>query len=391
MACDDTISTFICHISPIVRTATETDALTQSATIRIQGSIGNRRLALLYNGATLSRFSLATLKARFAKSGTQSTATLQILADPRVTTAPAIIDSGPVGAVAVSLRKNDSSFGTGVPFGVFNSGINVAHLENQVERGGYDPATDSNSIFVGAGDRVDVLTSDGKNDGSIQLTVGGASNRDQCARVACDEGRGRRCCFATDRTCALCAHNHGIGVIAIPIEPGLGPPTPVQVLGNRIDFPRRRRGVRWGLAALSDNQGAPASESASLCRSSQTASTALPSILETPDGGVSEQRDSAARCRLRHKPVPEELERPNGVGAEARFNFSGTNHVGMAFRPHVLDAHKRFILQIRVTKRSDGFASTRNAVSTYAILPGPPVGVTLDPFSGKRPLPPCRR
>jgi hypothetical protein len=375
IACD--ISTSICHISPIVRTATETDALTQSATIRINGSIGDRRLALLYNGATLSRFSRSTLKARFNRSSIQSTATLEILADPRVTTGTATLDAGPVAAVAVSLRKNVSSFGTGVPFGAFNKGINVAHLENQVERGGFDPATDSNSIFVGSGDRVDVLTSDGRNDGSIQLAAGRASAIiSALAWLALKDGP--TMLFATDRTCAICDSDGGIGVIAMAAEHGLGPPTPVHVLGNRIDFRAEGAGP-LGLAALSDNQRAPSSQ-AILYVAARNSVYRLAVELRTPDGEV---QSSGAPQLVAGSGITgaRGVGKASGAGAAARFDFSGTAHVGMAFdrafgRAHALyiaDPGNKAIRRLRLDT---------NAVSTFAVLPGPPVGVTVDPFSG---------
>lgn len=144
MQCTANIQTAICKPSGLAVTATEADGSTQSVSIALKGSIGDRTLMLLYNGATASRFSHAVLTIQY-RGGRLGKQLIPIDARPEIRDGPGLTAQMHHPVVS-SLFRNDHSYGTGTPFGPFNAGLNVAHLENQIERGGYSPADDTNVL-----------------------------------------------------------------------------------------------------------------------------------------------------------------------------------------------------------------------------------------------------
>jgi hypothetical protein len=262
---------------------------------------------------------------------------------------PALFGSPVVG---VSLTWNGASFGTGVPFGP------GATFASQVEKSGFDPAVDTNRIFLGSGDVVLQYVSDGGYTG-VALPLPREPRGPIISGLATlnlNDDPHHQMIYVSDMA------STDLRVVAFDSDPFTGITSNaasrgINVVNLRPGKFSHVRGPALGIASIGPRQGAR-SRVGTLFVATRDGIYALDLMDDGPNA-----RFTAARIRtIAHLHLGM---RAVGLAVDRLFQPATTVYVG--------DQLSRSVK--RIDLRS-------GEVTTYAHLPGPPTGLTVDPFTG---------
>jgi hypothetical protein len=261
----------------------------------------------------------------------------------------------------------------------------VSPFAPQIEKSGFDPGIDNNRIFVGYRDTVLQYLSNGAFTGvafnlppwNHEAVVSGA------AILNLGDDPQRPELYVADLACAACTKHTNVGIIALDSDPvdGIGRDSipgrinELQAAGNRIDF--RGAGAPLGICAIGPRQGAR-SASGTLFVAARNAIYEMDLASHGPGARMRvvavrlvAGSGTAGRAGAGYR---------DGAATNARFDF-GRSPVGIAANRLFERATALYVSDPgnRAIRRID----LRNGkVRTYALLPGTPLGLTVDPFSG---------
>lgn len=355
----------------IVVTATAADARTQTAQIVVHEALGSRHVVVLFNGASVNRFTRARLTATFVRAGRSIPSVIEISAQPRVASiryAPEMPAAyAPLVVTTTQNHKLDTS-----ESGLGQTCVVTDSCEPR-------PPIDDNQMLVASGDTLFVSRIDGSDPSFYPL--GTATLRPAISGVsllsatsAPPATNGNPVIFFTDAACALCQNSTATGLMALDFRQPPYVAQPLIMHASRTTFNEGGAGPR-GLAI--DTIGAPA---------------VPPTIYVAARNAIYRYRVSFDGPRVSQTLVgpvlvagsgslvgPEPLR--DGVGTVARFDFGMSPTVGLAFDSTT--ARPRFLFVA-----DPGHAAVRridlsnNAVTTVAGLPGAPAGIAVNEQSG---------